>query len=71
MDATTASGMEPHEVAEVILRAVTHQHKEVILAPKLHIIAVMMRNLFPSIYFRIMNKRANKERTESIRNKSL
>lgn len=71
MDATTASGMEPREVAEVILRAVTHQHKEVILAPKLHIIAVMIRNLFPSIYFRIMNNRAKKERTENIRNKSL
>lgn len=71
MDPTTASGMEPSEVACEILRAVTHQHKEIILAPRLHGIAVIIRNLFPSIYFKIMSNRARKERTIVSKTKSV
>jgi len=58
LDATTAAGMPPDVVAKSILRAVTHRHNELILAPVAHVTLASVRNLLPSLFFKIMSKRA-------------
>ncbi|CAD5124337.1 DgyrCDS12629 [Dimorphilus gyrociliatus] len=61
MDATTAKGMHPRYVAQVILSMVKDEKREVILAPFHHRLAIILRAVYPSMYFRIMNMRATKE----------
>jgi len=60
MDKTTESGYQPKYVAECILKSVLKQEKEVTIAPFLPKCAIILRTLFPSLYFWIMQKRASK-----------
>lgn len=60
MDKTTESGYQPKYVAECILKSVLKQKKEIIIAPLVPKCAIILRTLFPSLYFWIMQKRARK-----------
>ncbi|EFN80815.1 dehydrogenase/reductase SDR family protein 7-like [Harpegnathos saltator] len=60
MDETTVNGYEPDYVAERILEAVLKQKKEVTIAPFLVKCAIIIRTLFPSLFFWLMQKRAKK-----------
>jgi len=60
MDKTTESGYQPKYVAECILKSVLKQEKEVTIAPFPPKCAIILRTLFPSLYFWIMQKRASK-----------
>ncbi|KAL0120224.1 hypothetical protein PUN28_008111 [Cardiocondyla obscurior] len=60
MDKATASGFEPKYVAECILKSVLKQEKDVIISPFTPKCAIVLRVLFPSLYFWIMQKRARK-----------
>lgn len=62
MDQTTASGMDPTEAAENILVATLSKHTELILAGLLPRLAILMRLLWPSLYFYIMSSRAKRIR---------
>ena len=64
MDATTASGMPPAEAANHVLRAVTHQVNDDLMAPLSNQLAVKLRNLCPSIIMWIMKLRAAKQRKQ-------
>ncbi|XP_011159318.1 dehydrogenase/reductase SDR family protein 7-like [Solenopsis invicta] len=58
MDKNTESGFQPKYVAERILKSVLKQEKEVTIAPFSPKCAIVLRTLFPSLYFWIMQKRA-------------
>lgn len=60
MDTTTENGYEPEYVAECILRSVLKQEKEITIAPFTSKAAIVLRTLFPSLYFYIMKQRAKK-----------
>lgn len=60
MDETTKNGYEPEYVAECILNSVLQQKKEVTIAPLSMKVAMLLRTLFPSFYFWIMQNRARK-----------
>ncbi|XP_034239796.1 dehydrogenase/reductase SDR family protein 7-like isoform X2 [Thrips palmi] len=60
MDETTAGGYPPEYVAEQILNGVILKEKEIILATSGPRYAILLRSLSPSLYFWIMQKRANK-----------
>jgi len=60
MDKTTESGYQPKYVAECILKSILKQEKEIIIAPLSPKCAIILRTLFPSLYFWIMQKRAKK-----------
>ncbi|XP_024878284.1 dehydrogenase/reductase SDR family protein 7-like [Temnothorax curvispinosus] len=60
MDKTTESGYPPKYVAECILKSVLKQEKEVTIASFSPKCAIVLRTLFPSLYFWIMQKRARK-----------
>lgn len=60
MDETTENGYDPEYVAEHILKAVLKQKKEVTIAPFSVKTAIMIRTLFPSLFFWLMQKRAKK-----------
>ncbi|KYN36986.1 Dehydrogenase/reductase SDR family protein 7-like protein [Trachymyrmex septentrionalis] len=60
MDKTTESGFQPKFVAECILKSVLKQEKEVTIASFSPKCAIVLRTLFPSFYFWIMQKRARK-----------
>lgn len=57
-DSTTASGMKPSFVAHKILQAVKYRKDDIVLAPLLHKLVILIRALFPSLFFLIMNFRA-------------
>lgn len=58
MDQTQAKGMNPMDVAENIAVAIAHQKKEIIIA-QFHVkLAILIRTLFPRLFFLIMSKRA-------------
>ncbi|XP_018302950.1 dehydrogenase/reductase SDR family protein 7-like isoform X2 [Mycetomoellerius zeteki] len=60
MDKTTESGFQPKYVAECILKSILKQEKEVTIASFSPKCAIVLRTLFPSLYFWIMQKRARK-----------
>lgn len=62
LDKTTASGMPPSSVAEVIFSAVEYYTKEISLADVKSNVATYIRTLFPPVYFKIMEMRAASER---------
>jgi len=62
MDASTEEGYTADWVAHRILQAVTHGTQEVVLAPLHHRLALLLRVLFPNIYFLLMNRRAAKSK---------
>jgi dehydrogenase/reductase SDR family protein 7B len=57
-DATTAAGCSPAHVAEQVVEAVVGGRRELLLAPLLHRLAVLLRALLPSLYFFLMARRA-------------
>lgn len=60
MDSTIASGYRPEYVAEEILKAVIHGKKDLVIAPLVPRVAIFLRSFAPSLYFRVMEKRARK-----------
>ena len=60
MDETTAGGYPPQLVAEQILNRVVLQEKEAVIASSGPRFAILLRSLSPSIYFWVMQKRADK-----------
>lgn len=61
MDKTTASGLPPEQVARTVVRAVETHNPEVLPAPLIHKIAVIIRPLLPQLLFWIMSRRAKKQ----------
>ena len=62
MDKTIAKGMSTSYVAKRILRAVEYAESEVVIAPLSNKLAIVIRALSPSLYFKIMEHRANSQR---------
>ncbi|NWI10864.1 DRS7B reductase, partial [Crypturellus soui] len=62
MDKATAEGQTAAEVAQVVLSAVGHKKKEVLVAGLAPSLAVYLRNLFPRLFFTLMASRAKKEK---------
>jgi len=60
MDAATASGADPLETSQEILRALLSDKKDVILAPLSPRLGYYIRFLCPSLFFWIMEQRAKK-----------
>ncbi|KAM6962890.1 dehydrogenase/reductase SDR family member 7B [Aplochiton taeniatus] len=61
LDKNTAMGMDPSEVALVVLKAVRQRSKDILLAGTLPTLAVYLRTLWPALFFRLMASRARKE----------
>ncbi|XP_064113288.1 dehydrogenase/reductase SDR family protein 7-like isoform X1 [Macrobrachium nipponense] len=62
MDATTASGMKPEEVAEQIVSCIISGYEELVLAPLSHRVAINLRTISPSLLSRVMKRRAAKQK---------
>ena len=62
MDPTTASGMKPSFVANHVFDSVEYYTKELTLCDLKSNIAMYLRTVFPSIYFKIMEMKAKSER---------
>lgn len=60
MDETTLTGMEPEIVANSIKLSIIKNDKELLLSPVLPRIAIIIRVLFPNIYFYLMSNRAKR-----------
>lgn len=60
MDANTASGYSPEYVAEKIFKAVVQYKKELVISTMLPQAAIFLRKYIPSMYFKVMDMRANK-----------
>ena len=60
MDETTALGMDPQLAAQSIVTAIIKRDKQLVLSPVVPKIAVLLRFIFPNLYFYLMNKRAKK-----------
>ena len=67
LDSTTAKGRPASEVAAMILQAVQRSKSEIIPAPLLHRLIIAIRALFPNVFFKVMNSRANKQRSDYIK----
>lgn len=65
MDATTAAGRDPREVADEIWEAVARGKDEVVMGDMKTSMAVLLRTLAPRTLFRILSKRAQKSETGS------
>ncbi|XP_026232366.1 dehydrogenase/reductase SDR family member 7B [Anabas testudineus] len=61
LDKTTAMGWDPRDVAYAVLRAVRHRSKDVVLAGPAPSVAIYLRTLWPSLFFKLMASRARKE----------
>lgn len=68
MDTTTAEGYEPETVADISLKAVIQEQKELLVSSLSPRLAIALRHFFPWLYFRIMEIRA-KKMAESISDK--
>ena len=58
MDKTIQQGYTPEYVAEEVLRAVVNETKEIMVAPFVPKAATFIRYFLPSLYFKIMERRA-------------
>lgn len=58
LDETTASGYSPESVANKIVASVAREKEEVVIAPLSARLAIGLRTVLPSLYFRIMERRA-------------
>ena len=67
VDNTTAGGMPADEVATVILQTVQGSKSEVVPAPLLYRLLIVLRTLLPNIFFKVMNIRAKKQRKDYIK----
>lgn len=61
MDATTASGLEPAVVAERVLEAVLNREADLVIAPLLPKLLIIVRSVCPPLYFFAMNVYAKKQ----------
>ncbi|KAL0993712.1 hypothetical protein UPYG_G00112230 [Umbra pygmaea] len=61
LDTTTAMGREPNDVAEVVLMAVQRRSKDILLAGPMPTLAVYLRTLWPTLFFKLMASRARKD----------
>lgn len=68
MDAATATGADPLEMSQEILRSVLSDRKDVMLAPLGPRLAYYIRFLCPPLYFWIMTERAKKLSKEKNKN---
>ncbi|XP_029945090.1 dehydrogenase/reductase SDR family member 7B [Salarias fasciatus] len=64
LDKTTATGRDPAEVAQAVLKAVRHRSKDVVLAGASPTLAVYLRTLWPALFFRLMSSRARKQQKD-------
>lgn len=62
MDKTTASGMEPIDAASEIYHAIVRKDEEIVLAPLLHKIVILLRAFCPAAFFYVMQSRAKSEK---------
>ena len=62
MDETTSGGMSPEYVADSIVGCLINGNEELLLAPVLHHLAIILRTLSPTLITRIMKKRAATQR---------
>lgn len=60
MDKSTAAGFTPEFVAIKILDMVVNKENELVISQFLPKSAIFLRHSFPSIYFWLMARRANK-----------
>ena len=60
MDANLANGMTSQYVANRILQAVARQHSDIVVGALLHRTVVIVRTLWPSLFFWVMARRARK-----------
>lgn len=60
MDENTEQGFTPEYVAEEVMKALLQEASEVTVAPFTPKAAILLRSLFPSVYFWLMRKRAKK-----------
>lgn len=67
MDETTATGMAPEEVADKVLEAVTNRRTDVVVSAMLPRIVMMVRVLWPWLYFAVMKSRAKRLRLQQQR----
>jgi short-subunit dehydrogenase len=58
MDSAIANGYKPEYVADKILSAVVQGKKELIISPATPWLGILIRTFAPSIYFWIMETRA-------------
>lgn len=58
MDKTIQEGYSPEYVAKRILTAVLREEKEIMIAPLAPKGATFLRYFMPSVYFKIMERRA-------------
>ncbi|XP_056607885.1 dehydrogenase/reductase SDR family member 7B [Triplophysa dalaica] len=61
MDKTTEQGRDPVDIAHDILKAVRQRQKDVVLAGPLPTLAIYLRALWPTLFFKLMASRAKKE----------
>nr|CAG4640922.1 EOG090X07KM [Eulimnadia texana] len=66
MDETTKSGMLPADVAKRVVVAVKTRKQEILVCPLLYKFVIVLRALFPSLYFYIMKHRAAKESKQKL-----
>lgn len=60
MDTSTLEGYEPETVADITLKAVIQEQKELLISTWSPRLAVALRHFLPWLYFRIMEVRAKK-----------
>ncbi|XP_070836455.1 dehydrogenase/reductase SDR family member 7B isoform X1 [Chaetodon trifascialis] len=61
LDKTIATGRDPRDVAQAVLKAVRQRSKDVVLAGLVPNLAIYLRTLWPALFFKIMSYRARKE----------
>ncbi|XP_023674955.1 dehydrogenase/reductase SDR family member 7B isoform X1 [Paramormyrops kingsleyae] len=61
LDRNTAEGRDPWEVAGAVLEATERRRKDAMMAGAIPCLAVYIRTLWPSLFFRLMAGRARKE----------
>ncbi|OTF69304.1 hypothetical protein BLA29_008344 [Euroglyphus maynei] len=65
MDETTASGHTPEYVATISIEMLLNDQQERILAPFIHRFLIIIRTLWPNLYFFIMKIYAKKQKSKS------
>lgn len=66
MDDTTAGGYPPESVAEQILDGVADEKTELFICPVSNRLAVILRAIWPSLYFTLMEKRAKRTTPQKV-----
>jgi dehydrogenase/reductase SDR family member 7B len=60
MDPTTENGLDPNEAAGQVIAAIKSRKQEVMLCSLFKQFAILLRAMFPAIFFWFMVRRANK-----------